>query len=65
MCVLDRIRQVGVRWRDDGDSRLDLVAGNWTNLLDILCIRFARYPSPVWQGRLGSEASEWQATNDR
>jgi dolichyl-phosphate beta-glucosyltransferase len=35
-----RIRQVGVRWRDDGDSRLRLVAGNWHNLLDLLRIRF-------------------------
>jgi glycosyltransferase involved in cell wall biosynthesis len=35
-----RIKEVGVRWRDDGDSRLDLVAGNWRNLRDILRIRF-------------------------
>ena len=35
-----RIKEVGVRWRDDGDSRLDLVAGNWRNMLDILRIRF-------------------------
>jgi dolichyl-phosphate beta-glucosyltransferase len=34
------IKEVGVRWRDDGDSRLDLVAGNWRNMLDILRIRF-------------------------
>lgn len=37
-----RIKEVGVRWRDDGDSRLDLVSGNWRNLRDILRIRFAR-----------------------
>jgi dolichyl-phosphate beta-glucosyltransferase len=42
-----RIKQVGVRWRDDGDSRLDLVAGNWRNLQDILRIRFGRYRAPV------------------
>ena len=24
-----RIKEVGVRWRDDGDSRLGLVSGNW------------------------------------
>lgn len=35
-----RIKEVGVRWRDDGDSRLDLVSGNWTNLRDVLRIRF-------------------------
>jgi len=37
------IKEVGVRWHDDGDSRLDLVAGNWRNMLDILRIRFGRY----------------------
>lgn len=42
-----RIKQVGVRWRDDGDSRLALVRGNWTNALDILRIRFARRPAPL------------------
>lgn len=36
-----RIKEVGVRWRDDGDSRLELVAGNWRNAVDILRIRFA------------------------
>lgn len=35
-----RIKEVGVRWRDDGDSRLELVSGNWRNLRDILRIRF-------------------------
>jgi dolichyl-phosphate beta-glucosyltransferase len=37
-----RIKEVGVRWRDDGDSRLQLVAGNWRNLVDLLRIRFGR-----------------------
>jgi glycosyltransferase involved in cell wall biosynthesis len=52
-----RIKEVGVRWRDDGDSRLQLVAGNWRNLIDVLRIRFGRYPRPAravlhcaWQG---------------
>ncbi len=35
-----RVRQVGVRWRDDGDSRLRLLTGNCRNLLDLLRIRF-------------------------
>jgi dolichyl-phosphate beta-glucosyltransferase len=35
-----RIKEVGVRWRDDGDSRLDLVAGNWRNMIDLFRIRF-------------------------
>jgi dolichyl-phosphate beta-glucosyltransferase len=38
------IKEVGVRWHDDGDSRLDLIAGNWHNMLDILRIRFTNYP---------------------
>jgi dolichyl-phosphate beta-glucosyltransferase len=43
-----RIKEVGVRWRDDGDSRLDLLAGNWRNFRDILRIRFGRYePTPL------------------
>lgn len=35
-----RIKEVGVRWRDDGDSRLGLIKGNLRNALDILRIRF-------------------------
>ena len=35
-----RIQEVPVRWRDDGDSRLNLVAGNLRNARDILRIRF-------------------------
>ena len=34
-----RIQQVPIRWRDDGDSRLDLIAGNLRNLADIWRIR--------------------------
>jgi hypothetical protein len=36
-----RIRQVPVRWRDDADSRLDLVAGNLRNVRDIFRISLA------------------------
>jgi len=35
-----RLRQVPVRWRDDGDSRLQLVAGNARNVIDLFRIRF-------------------------
>ena len=38
--------EVGVRWQDDGDSRLDLLAGNVRNLADLLRIRFGRYQAP-------------------
>ncbi len=47
-----KIKEVGVRWRDDGDSRLDLVAGNWRNMVDILKIRFGHYP-PKAEAPLG------------
>jgi glycosyltransferase involved in cell wall biosynthesis len=47
-----RIKEVGVRWRDDGDSRLELVAGNWRNLLDVLRIRLTRY-APAAMACLG------------
>jgi len=33
-----RIKEVGIKWADDGDSRLDLVAGNWRNMIDLLKI---------------------------
>ena len=50
-----RLKEVGVRWQDDGDSRLRLVAGNWRNFLDILRIRFtpvpAAAPSPAAAAR--------------
>jgi dolichyl-phosphate beta-glucosyltransferase len=42
-----RVKEVGVRWRDDGDSRLDLLSGNWRNLRDVLGIRLRRYPAHV------------------
>lgn len=35
-----RIAQVPVRWRDDGDSRLQLVRGNLQNAIDVFRIRF-------------------------
>lgn len=34
-----RLHQVPIRWRDDADSRLDLIAGNIQNLKDIFRIR--------------------------
>jgi dolichyl-phosphate beta-glucosyltransferase len=39
-----RIKEVGVRWRDDGDTRYDPVGGTWRNMKEILRIRFGRYP---------------------
>jgi dolichyl-phosphate beta-glucosyltransferase len=37
-----RIKEVGVRWSDDADSRLQLLSGNWRNAIDILRIRLNR-----------------------
>ncbi|MFI5268061.1 MAG: dolichyl-phosphate beta-glucosyltransferase [Chloroflexota bacterium] len=37
-----KLGQVPIRWRDDGDSRLQLVAGNLRNVRDVLSIRFTR-----------------------
>jgi hypothetical protein len=41
-----KVREVGIRWRDDGDSRLELVRGNLQNAFDLLRIRFRRYDIP-------------------
>jgi dolichyl-phosphate beta-glucosyltransferase len=37
-----RIKEVAIRWRDDGDSRLQLLRGNIRNVIDIFRIRFSR-----------------------
>jgi dolichyl-phosphate beta-glucosyltransferase len=36
-----RIVQVPIRWRDDGDSRLELIRGNFRNVIDIFRIRWS------------------------
>ena len=50
-----RIVQVPVRWRDDGDSRLNLVSGNIRNARDILSIRWLHRQLPARAG-LASDA---------
>jgi dolichyl-phosphate beta-glucosyltransferase len=37
-----RMKEVAIRWRDDGDSRLQLFSGNLRNVRDILRIRLSR-----------------------
>jgi dolichyl-phosphate beta-glucosyltransferase len=61
------IKEVGVRWRDDGDSRLQLVAGNWRNMLDILRIRFGRAcpPSPSTMERPAARSISAAEYEDR
>lgn len=50
-----RVKEVGIRWQDDGDSRLELVAGNWRNAKDILKIGLSRFKVP--------EARNWEAAD--
>ena len=38
-----RLKEVGVRWADDGDSRYDPIGGTWQNARELLRIRFMRY----------------------
>lgn len=37
-----KVKEVPIRWRDDGDSRLRLLSGNLRNVIDLFRIRFAR-----------------------
>jgi dolichyl-phosphate beta-glucosyltransferase len=37
-----RVKEIGVNWQDDGDTRLRLVSGNLTNLRDLFRIRFGQ-----------------------
>ncbi len=59
------IKEVGVRWRDDGDSRLQLVAGNWRNMLDILRIRFGNTELSATPASVGHARSDSAACGDR
>ncbi|MBV9169073.1 MAG: hypothetical protein JOZ81_03170 [Chloroflexi bacterium] len=38
-----QVKEVGIRWRDDGDSRLKMVSGNLRNMQELLRIRFGDY----------------------
>lgn len=42
-----RVKEVGVRWHDDNDSRLDVVAGNVRNVADLFRIRFGPRGAPI------------------
>lgn len=37
-----RVKEVPIRWADDGDSRLQLLRGNVRNVIDMLRIRFSQ-----------------------
>jgi dolichyl-phosphate beta-glucosyltransferase len=51
-----RLKEVGITWRDDGDTRLNLVAGNWRNLMDLFRIRWAGWFRPAVEPALPSIA---------
>jgi dolichyl-phosphate beta-glucosyltransferase len=38
-----RIKEVGINWSDDGDSRLELFRGNVRNCRELMRIRFGKY----------------------
>jgi dolichyl-phosphate beta-glucosyltransferase len=48
LCLAEQLgysmKEIGIRWRDDGDSRLQLVSGNLQNTLDLFRIRLAHRP---------------------
>jgi dolichyl-phosphate beta-glucosyltransferase len=53
-----RIKEVGVRWRDDGDSRYAPISGTIKNARELLRIRMMRYPDlPRVKANQGGEAS--------
>ena len=51
-----RIKEVGVRWQDDGDSRSNLVGGTWRHARDLFRIRFGTYSTPN-RARVTTQAS--------
>jgi dolichyl-phosphate beta-glucosyltransferase len=50
------VEQIPIRWRDDGDSRLDVVRGNLRNVRDIFHIRLS-----LWRRGAALEAARSQA----
>lgn len=52
-----RVKEVGILWQDDGDSRLELVAGNWRNARDILRIGRSRFKVPAARNWEAAESS--------
>jgi dolichyl-phosphate beta-glucosyltransferase len=57
------IKEVGVRWQDDGDSRYDPIAGTWRNARELLRIRFMQYP-PVPRGVVAFAESDVETSAD-
>jgi hypothetical protein len=51
------IKEVGVRWQDDGDSRSPLITGTVKHAGDLLRIRFMKYPPESEAAEQESEAT--------
>jgi dolichyl-phosphate beta-glucosyltransferase len=59
------IKEVGVRWQDDGDSRSPMISGTIRHARDLLSIRFMKYPN--WPGekpRAKSSAASASPSHD-
>jgi dolichyl-phosphate beta-glucosyltransferase len=54
------IKEVGVRWQDDGDSRSPMISGTIRHARDLLSIRFMKYPN--WPGGDPSRQTNGPAT---
>ena len=52
-----RIREVGVRWQDDGDSRSAAVTQSFWHGMDLLKVRFGSYAPVAWREETGHAAT--------
>lgn len=59
-----RVKEVGIRWSDDGDSRLELVRGNLRNVMDLLRIRFGTDLPKTRPAMTSRQASRVQSQTD-
>ena len=57
-----RVKEVGIQWADDGDSRLELVRGNIRNMLDLVRIRLRVANTAVRPARVLVAESEADST---
>ena len=53
-----RVKEIGIRWSDDGDSRLELVRGNLRNVMDLVRIRVGARSTSHVSARVQSKAAE-------
>ena len=51
------IKEVGVRWQDDGDSRSPMISGTIRHARDLLRIRFMKYPPQPAKGQAAARGA--------